>query len=134
LEDTDNADNDNDRPTPVKFSSSDKANKAEQAMEQIRHYLISWHTPPDLAGNALTRFISRTCRFLLANEQIWQQQGDGRHQLYIPQTHHCSLVCNAYDKLRHKGFYAMRCMLLNCFWWPALETDVKWYVKTCHQC
>jgi len=24
--------------------------------------------------------------------------------------------------------------LLDCFWWPALETDVKWYVQTCHQC
>jgi len=28
----------------------------------------------------------------------------------------------------------MRHTLLDCFWWPALETDVKWYVQTCHQC
>lgn len=41
---------------------------------------------------------------------------------------------NVHDKLRHKGFYSMCRILLNCFWWPALETDVKWYVKTCHQC
>jgi len=25
-------------------------------------------------------------------------------------------------------------MLLNCFWWPALESDIKWYVQTCHEC
>ena len=24
--------------------------------------------------------------------------------------------------------------VLDCFWWPALKTDVKWYIQTCHQC
>ena len=39
-----------------------------------------------------------------------------------------------HDNLSHKGFYLTRCTLLDCFWWPALETDIKWYVQTCHQC
>ena len=41
---------------------------------------------------------------------------------------------SAHNNLSHKGFYSMCRNLLNCFWWPALETDVKWYVQTCHQC
>ena len=133
-EDTDNVEDADDGPAPVKFSSSNKANKAEITMEQIRHYLISRRTPPDLAGDALTRFISRTRRFLIADGWLWRQQGNRRHQLYIPQMHRCNLVRDTHDKLGHKGFYATHRMLLNRFWWPALETDVKWYVKTCHQC
>jgi len=43
-------------------------------------------------------------------------------------------VHSAHNKLSHKGFYSTRRNLLDRFWWPALETDVKWYVQTCHQC
>ena len=25
-------------------------------------------------------------------------------------------------------------MLLDHFWWPALKSDVKWYIQTCHKC
>ena len=45
-----------------------------------------------------------------------------------------ALICDAHDKLGHKGFYSTRRALLDRFWWPALESDVKWYVQMCHQC
>ena len=38
------------------------------------------------------------------------------------------------DRLGHKGFYSTRRTLLDRFWWPALDSDVKWYIQTCHQC
>jgi len=44
------------------------------------------------------------------------------------------LVHDAHDKLGHKGLYSTRRTLLNCFWWPALKSNVKWYVQTCHEC
>ena len=28
----------------------------------------------------------------------------------------------------------MRHAFLDRFWWPALKSDVKWYIQTCHQC
>jgi hypothetical protein len=45
-----------------------------------------------------------------------------------------SLVRDAHDGLGHKGFYSTRHTLLDRFWWPSLNSDVKWYVDTCHQC
>jgi len=50
-----------------------------------------------------------------------------------PSVRH-ALVRDAHDKLGHKGFYSTRRALLDRFWWPALKSDVKWYVQTCHQC
>jgi hypothetical protein len=58
----------NDDSAPIKLSSSDKANKADEAINAIRQYPISRRAPPDLHGDALTRFISRADRFLFAGD------------------------------------------------------------------
>ena len=40
----------------------------------------------------------------------------------------------AHDSLGHRGAYAAKNMLGERFWWPDIERDVTWYVKTCHRC
>ena len=125
---------DNDDSIPARFSTSDKANKADAEIKQIRQYLLSRRAPPDLPADALTRFISRAHRFLIAGGRLWRRQHGSRHQLYARPSMRYALVRDAHDKLGHKGFYSTRRVLLDRFWWPALETDVKWFVKTCHQC
>ena len=114
--------------------TSDKHTKADAEMELIRQYLLSRRAPPDLPPDALTRFINRASRFLIAQGRLWRRQHNGRHQLYAPSPTRLALVRDAHDNLGHKGFYSTRRTLLDRFWWPALETDVKWYVQTCHQC
>jgi len=44
------------------------------------------------------------------------------------------LITQAHDELGHKGIFTVRMHLLDRFWWPKLEEDVKWYIKTCHEC
>jgi transposase InsO family protein len=120
--------------TTVKFSPSDKSDKADVEMDRIRQYLLSRRAPPNLSADALTRFISRANRFLIAEGRLWRRQHSGRHQLYARPAIRYALVRDAHDNLGHKGFYSTRRALLDRFWWPALETDVKWYIQTCHQC
>jgi hypothetical protein len=36
--------------------------------------------------------------------------------------------------LDHKESYATKEFISEQFWWPELERDVHWYVKTCHVC
>jgi len=45
-----------------------------------------------------------------------------------------SIIHDAHDNLGHKGFYSTRRTVADHFWWPSLDSDVKWYVETCHQC
>ncbi len=94
------------------------------------------HTPVkfSLPADALTRFISRASRFTIAEGRLWRRQHSGRHQLYARPSSRYALVRDTHDKLGHKGLYSTRRALLDRFWWPALETDIKWYVQTCHQC
>ena len=53
-------------PIPTQFLTSIKADKAEEDLANIRRYLISQRAPPDLLGDALTRFNNRTRHFLIS--------------------------------------------------------------------
>ena len=46
----------------------------QEDIEHIRHYLLSSSrcARPDLLGDVLTQFISRTRRFVISNEQLWR--------------------------------------------------------------
>jgi len=120
--------------TPIKFPANDNASKADAEIDRIWQYLLLCHTPSNLPADALTCFISRAQRFLITGGQLWCRQHSGRHQLYAQPLVQHALVCDAHDKLGHKGFYSTCHALLDRFWWPALESNVKWYVQMCHQC
>jgi hypothetical protein len=116
------------------FPASDKAHKAEENLARTEQYLRSLRLPSGLNGKAEAQLLRSAARFFLLNDRLWRRQNDGRHQLYIPPHQRLPLVRDAHDNLGHKGFYSTRRTLLDRFWWPSLEQDVKWYVDTCHQC
>jgi hypothetical protein len=70
----------------------------------------------------------------MINGQLWRCSNKSCHQLVIFPFQHLSLVHAAHDNLGHKGVYSTRRFLLDCFWWPSLDSDVKWFVETCHKC
>jgi hypothetical protein len=41
---------------------------------------------------------------------------------------------SCHDSLGHKGIYSTSKMIRGRFWWPGLEEDVKWFIKTCDTC
>jgi hypothetical protein len=124
----------NNDAAPSLFPQNEKTTKADDKLVLIHHYLSDPRPPPHLRGDALTRCLRRAARFSLANGRLWRLQADGRHQLYIALALRFPLVRNAHNGLGHKGFYSTHRTLLDHFWWPLLDGDVKWYVETCHQC
>jgi len=63
--------------TSIKFPATDNASKADAEIDRIRQYLLSQRAPPDLSADALTCFISRAQRFLIAGGRLWHQQHSG---------------------------------------------------------
>ena len=70
----DNSDisSEDDNSMPVKFSTSDKVNKADAEIKQIYQYLLSQRAPLDLPADMLTSLISRARHFLIAGGHLWQ--------------------------------------------------------------
>ena len=44
------------------------------------------------------------------------------------------MMQTCHDKLGHRGAYATTRLIAQRFWWPEMEGDVAWYVRTCHLC
>jgi hypothetical protein len=58
----------------------------------------------------------------------------GKHKIVVPKEKRYELLKEVHDILGHKKIYAVWMQLLERFWWPFLDQDVKWFVRTCHQC
>lgn len=44
------------------------------------------------------------------------------------------MMHSAHDHLGHKGVFATKELIRKRFWWPDLDGDVNWFVKTCLAC
>ena len=44
------------------------------------------------------------------------------------------MLTAVHDHSGHRGFFATKALLTQRFWWPEMEKDISWYVKTCHVC
>jgi hypothetical protein len=49
----------------------------------------------------------------------------GKHKIVVPKEKRYELLKEVHDILGHKKIYAMRMQLLERFWWPFLDQDVK---------
>jgi len=116
------------------ISANPKAHKVDEELKLIHHYLSTLQQPDHLNDTTRTRLLKRAKQFFLADDRLWHRQNQGCHQLYIPPHLRVSLIRNAHDNLGHRGFFSTCCTVLDRFWWPSLEHDVKWYISTCHQC
>jgi hypothetical protein len=126
------ASTDNTKHPPIPTDT--KARKANEEVELIRQYLLTLQQPSHLDDSTCAHLLKRAKHFFLTDGRLWRRQDQGRHQLYVFPHHRFSLIRDAHDHLGHKGFYSTRRTLLDRFWWPPLEHDVKWYISTCHQC
>lgn len=52
----------------------------------------------------------------------------------IPPERHAALIIQAHDDLGHKGVFTVRLRLFQRFWWPSLDADVRWFIRSCHEC
>ena len=46
---------------------------------------------------------------------------------------HClKVIKQIHDNIGHKRFYVTHVILLQRFWWPHVQADIVWFVRTCH--
>jgi hypothetical protein len=72
--------------------------------------------------------------FFFSNGKLWRRDTHRKHKIVVPKGKRYKLLKEVHDTLGHKKIYVMRMQLLEHFWWPFLDQDVKWFVQTCHQC
>ncbi|KAJ3554121.1 hypothetical protein NP233_g12490 [Leucocoprinus birnbaumii] len=114
----------------------DKATKLKDLdLIKIRNFLESLKMPEGLTEKARQSFVKHASKFFISGNKLWRKDYSGRHKVVVvdPQEHY-HLLIESHDRLGHKGFYSTRRTLGDRFWWPSLDKDIHWFLRTCHQC
>jgi hypothetical protein len=115
--------------------ASDKACAHDSELPGILRYLADGKRPKGQHTAELDYLHRRSWPFFMHDKRLWRWHAQGRHQLVIMQgPQRYTVTREAHDKLGHKGFYSTLRALLDRFWWPSLADDVRWYIKSCHEC
>jgi hypothetical protein len=115
---------------------SDKANRADDRLLLVEEFLRTGSRPSELPTNdrLITQFVRYASDFFILDDKLWRKRPNGRHQLVIPPSRRLSILAQTHDALGHKGIYVTKHRLLERVWWPHLDQDVVWYIRSCHEC
>jgi hypothetical protein len=118
---------------PLEFPPSSKSRDIEAEMMNIQQYLETLKKPHDVDGD-WEKFLRKVRHYFLLDGRLWRCNSTGHDQLFLTPSQHFPAIREAHDSLGHKGIYSTRRTILDRFWWPTLDRDIKWYVNTYHQC
>jgi hypothetical protein len=115
---------------PMMQATSDKFKQ----LQQIRALLEDLRFPVNLSQKQRGTFLRQASRFFIKEGKLCRKIDSGRHQLVVTVGDRLKILQRTHDNLGHKGIYATRRTIADRFWWPSLDKDVAWFIKTCHQC
>jgi len=119
---------------PTAIPSDSSTAQRDRELQHIRTFLDTLTPPASLSNTSRTTFIKKAAQFFMRAGQLWRKDPTGHHQLVIFPPDRLRILAHAHDQLGHKGFYSTRRTIADRFWWPSLDKDLAWYLKTCHQC
>ena len=118
----------------AEFPVSNTTVLRNKRLELVREFLNHPMRPDGQSEADFTSLVKYASNFFIKGDRLWRKRSNGHHQLVPDPAKRISLVKQIHDDLGHKGVYSVRMRALDRFWWPSLELDIKWYIKTCHEC
>lgn len=137
---TPNAEDDPPLPElPIRVSTTelpvtDKSREADDRLALVKQFHTSTVRPEGMTDQHFTRFVRYASRFFLRNDRLWRRDPSGEHKVVVLRSRRAPLIVQAHDDLGHKGVFTVRLRLLKRFWWPSLDADVRWFIRSCHEC
>lgn len=121
------------------YPEDHRSEGAINADERI-HFVEEWlkdpmKRPKGYSNKKYKSFIKYAKLFFLTKEgRLYRKGEDSQHRLFVEKDHRMYMMKASHDSLGHKGVYSTKALIENRFWWPEMEKDVGWYVKTCKLC
>jgi hypothetical protein len=121
-------------PTVEHIPCDDHQNKANLKLNLIVALLWDTYRPTGMIDQDFKQLIRFAQDFFLKGNVLWRKSIHGHHKVVIPLAQCLSLITQAHNYVGHHGVYPVRSHLIERFWWPHLQSDVKWFVNSCHIC
>ncbi len=114
---------------------TDDTKRRDQHLDEVKYYLTHLKVPSSITTDGIHALQQRARPYFVTNRQLFRRDRHSRHQLVIPYAGRILVLRMAHDELGHRrGFYPVRRRIADRFWWPNMDADIAWYLKTCHQC
>ena len=130
-------DGDDDEDEEQNQGRSKRQARKEQRLEEVKEFLrdpVQFAKQNRKTEGEFKNLIRYALEFFIIGPKLWKKGKDGHHRLVPEKAKRRGLVAAAHDELGHKGVLGVKGHLTSRFWWPGLEQDVKWYVRTCYEC
>lgn len=121
-------------PAGLMIPRTENAVKGDNRLNAVKKFLDSPQTKLPSSEHDLKRFVKYASEFFILENKLWRKDSHGKHKIVIPEAKRLELIRQAHDELGHKGIFTTRIRLSERFWWPHMDEDIKWYIRTCHEC
>jgi hypothetical protein len=67
-------------------------------------------------------------QFFVQAGKLWKKHEHGCHKLVAWPESRLTILRSTHDDLAHKGFFATYALIFKRFWWPAMQSDIAWFI------
>ena len=118
---------------------SEEAKDLDDRIPLIEEWLRDPDTPvtATMTKSELASFSKTAMKFFVDEEgRLYRRasEGSSQHKLYVPKDKRMWMLSAGHNALGHKGMFATKALIEKRFWWPHLDEDVDWFVKSCQPC
>ncbi|KIK18722.1 hypothetical protein PISMIDRAFT_14157 [Pisolithus microcarpus 441] len=113
--------------------ATEKAKQRDERLEVVKEFLETKKLPEGLEEKELESLVQLATQYFVKGGELWRKEPQGCHQLVVCRHKWLGIIHQAHNELGHKGIFSTRIHLLTRFWWPMLEQDVRWYIRTMSQ-
>lgn len=110
------------------LTRSKRERQWELHLPQLQEYLEA-ETPP--VHEELEKWSKD---FFVRNKKLYKTQAESQHRRVLLRKERIPVCQAIHDRAGHKGQYSVLQLISKRFWWPGMETDIRWYVRSCVLC
>ena len=96
----------------------------------LRNWLIKpLKHPEGYDKKMMQSLIHAASHFFVSKEgKLYKKGLDSEHKLVVEKGDQMRMLASAHNSLGHRGAYATKVLIAECFWWPEYERDMHWLV------
>lgn len=118
----------------VEIPRSESAKERDRRVGEIKEYLETMERPAAWTTMTARQVAKMVGKYVIYEGSLWRKRREKPFQKVPAAERRYGLLKKAHDDLGHKGVFAVKARLQDRFWWPKMDGDIQWYIKTCHQC
>ena len=113
---------------------SDAAKADDKRIELVRKWHADLQRPSHMSNAEYATFMRYCVEFFLDAHNLWRKDSQGAHKIVVSINRRFEIMREMHDDVGHKGFHATRAHILLRFWWPHMQPDILWFVRSCLPC